>query len=255
MQLLNITLVSGGAGAGKTTWIRQQVEAVAGSVFYLNLGLPEISVDRTYLAAEVPKLLPLSMSQLTNLLEDPAAQGAVYIELGFQIDLGSLVLPERMANCHRVAVLPPDISDDRWQDWADLVVMGGETKITLSSPHFWRSTLTGEVLDSSSLDVFWYELISGAYGTIQRAKAIFDVTDGRSLYRDFVAGRSDIGYLELNLPRWLDGRPKRFSGIEIVGEGLDEEAIAQTITSSCLSDRAIDYYQQQVKESLAIGVS
>ncbi len=48
--------------------------------------------------------------------------------------------------------------------------------------------------------MFWYELTQGAYGTVQRAKGIFDVTDGRSLYFDFVAGLSKTTYLELNLP-------------------------------------------------------
>ncbi|PSB02558.1 GTP-binding protein [Merismopedia glauca] len=260
MPSLNVTLVSGAPGAGKTTWIRQQAEAEAGAVVYVNVGSGETSVDSTYLAAEATKLVVLQIGQLSDFLKDPSvqiaqkiAECAVYIELGFHIDLYSLVLPENIANCRRVVLLSPEAPQSEWHKWADIVVAGAETRINLSSPHFWRSPLTGQVIDFNSLDTFWYELTAGAYGTIQRAKGIFDISDGRSLYFDFAARERDIGSLELNLPRWLDGRPQRFSGIEIVGEGLDSEAIAQTLESSCLEDRAIAYYQQKIKESLATG--
>ena len=55
----------------------------------------------------------------------------------------------------------------------------------------------------------------------------------------------------LNLPRWLDGKPDRKSGFEIVGSNLDKAEIAQTIRDCCVPESAINYYQQQVKESLA----
>ncbi len=89
-----------------------------------------------------------------------------------------------------------------------------------------------------------------------------------ALYFDFVAGLADPTYLELNLPRWLNGRPvsealrrNRFSGIEVVGEALDQEArseadpfrIAQTLKDCCLEEQAIAYYQQQIKDSLEPG--
>lgn len=158
-----------------------------------------------------------------------------------------------MANCKRVAVLPPGTRHTEWQDWADLVVMGVETGAALSQPHLWRSVLSGQVLDPVSLNTFWYELTHGAYGTVQRAKGIFDVADGRSLYFDFVTGLAETTYLELNLPRWLNGRPDRFSGIEVVGEALEQEAIAQTLRDCCLEEPAIAYYQQQIKDSLEPG--
>jgi hypothetical protein len=40
---------------------------------------------------------------------------------------------------------------------------------------------------------------------------------------------------------------------EVVGEALDQEAIAQTIEESCLNDQAIAYYQQQIQDSLELG--
>ncbi|KAM3114315.1 hypothetical protein [Phormidesmis sp. 146-33] len=198
----------------------------------------------------------------------PLAGSAVYVELGFHIDLTSLILPDQMADCRRVAVLPPRTRHTEWHDWADLVVTGVETGAALSQPHLWRSVLSGQVLDLASLNTFWYELIKGAYGTVGRAKGIFDVADGRplrylrssALHFDFVAGLAEPTYLELNLPRWLKGRPvsealrrNRFSGIEVVGEALEQSLIAQTIKDCCLNDQAIADYQKQIKDSLEPG--
>ena len=253
MQSLNITLVSGSPGAGKTTWIRQQINSAAEKAVYLNLGSGTTPIDPTYLAAEVAGLTVLPVEQLTDFLAHPLAGTAVYVELGFHIDLTSLILPDSMADCHRVAVLPPGTRHTEWHGWADLVVTGVETGAALSQPHLWRSVLSGQVLDPASLNTFWYELTHGAYGTVQRAKGIFDVADGRSLHFDFVAGLAEPTYLELNLPRWLNGRPDRFSGIEVVGEALEQEAIAQTLKDCCLEEPAIAYYQQQIKDSLEPG--
>ncbi|MEG4812417.1 GTP-binding protein [Microcoleus sp. F8-D1] len=237
---------------GKTTWIRQQVIATKTAV-YLNLGSENTPIDTIYLATEVAGLTVLPVEQLTDFLAQPLVGSAVYVELGFQIDLTSLILPDQMADCHRVAVFPPGTRHTEWHDWADLVVTGVETGVALSRPHLWRSVLSGQVLDPASLSTFWYELTQGAYGTVQRAKGIFDVADGRSLYFDFVAGLAKTTYLELNLPLWLNGRPDRFSGIEVVGEMLDREAIAEIIKACCLEDHVIAYYQQQIKNSLETG--
>ncbi|MBF2028191.1 MAG: GTP-binding protein [Oscillatoriales cyanobacterium C42_A2020_001] len=253
MQLLNITLVAGPPGAGKTTWIRQQINSAAESSVYLSLGSGNTPIDATYLAAEIPGLIVLAGEQLTDFLAHPIAGCAVYLELGFHIDLASLILPDKMADCRRVAVLPPGTRQTEWHGWADLVVTGAEIGAGLSQPHLWRSALPGQVLDSASLNTVWYELTQGAYGTVQRAKGIFDVADGRSLYFDFVAGLAEPTYLELDLPRWLNGRPDRFSGIEVVGEAFDQETLAQTLKDCCLEEQAIAYYQQQIRDSLEPG--
>jgi hypothetical protein len=249
----NITLVSGPSGTGKTTWIRQQVNSAAETAVYLNLGSGNTPIDSTYLATEVAGLTVLPVEQLTDFLAQPLVGSAVYVELGFHIDLTSLILPDQMADCQRVAVLPPGTRHTEWHGWADVVVAGVEPGVALSQPHLWRSVLSGQVLDPASLNTFWYELTNGAYGTVQRAKGIFDVADGRSLYFNFVAGLAETTYLELNLPRWLKGRPDRFSGIEVVGEALEQEAIAQTLEDCCLEEPAIAYYQQQIKDSLEPG--
>ncbi|MFM7423636.1 MAG: GTP-binding protein [Elainella sp.] len=249
MQDSNITLVSGPCGAGKTSWIQQQIGAA--SAVYLNLGTGEMAVDAVYLAAELPNLTVLPASRLGELLEHPPAE-PIYVELGFQLDLNSLMLPDQMTACRRVAILPPGLRQTPWHDWADLVVTGAATDRP-SSLQLWNMVLTGQVFDLPSLSTLWYELIQGAYGAVQRAKGIFDVADGRALYWTFGAGQPQTDYLELNLPRWLQGRPERFSGLEIVGEALDQAAIIQTIQDCCLSEQAILYYQQQIKDLLAQG--
>ncbi|PSB47750.1 GTPase, G3E family protein, partial [filamentous cyanobacterium Phorm 6] len=102
-----------------------------------------------------------------------------------------------------------------------------------------------------SLDLFWYEeMTQGAYGKIHRAKGIFDIADGRSFYFDFAAEFKETAHEELPLPRWLEGRPQRFSGIEIVGENLNETALGQTLEDCCLPETIMLNYQQQVKQSL-----
>jgi hypothetical protein len=63
-----------------------------------------------------------------------------------------------------------------------------------------------------------------------------------------VNGLPGSEYTELMIPRWLDGRPDRFSGIEVIGWTVDQEAIAQAIVDACLPDEAIAQYQQQVRQ-------
>ena len=111
--------------------------------------------------------------------------------------------------------------------------------------------MTGEILDFDSLATFWLELTQGAYGEVVRAKGIFDLVDGQIYYGDFRSGKSELEFLPLNLPRWLNGKPDRHSGFEIVGSNLDKAEIAQTIRDCCVPESAINYYQQQVKENLA----
>lgn len=111
--------------------------------------------------------------------------------------------------------------------------------------------MTGQVFDPASLNVFWFELAEGAYGKLYRAKGIFDLADGRAFAFDFASGLADSTYTELDLPHWLNGRPDRFSGIEVVGQALEQAVIAQTLKDCSLSDAAIAHYQAQIKQSVA----
>ena len=85
-----------------------------------------------------------------------------------------------------------------------------------------------------------------------RVKGIFDIAQGESIYREFSCGLPLKDFESLKLPLNLEGRPERFSGIEIVGDNLDKAAIADTLGDCCLSDEAIFYYQQQIKQSLSL---
>ncbi|HBE18200.1 MAG TPA: GTPase, G3E family protein [Cyanobacteria bacterium UBA11149] len=251
MSSSHITLVVGPSGAGKTTWIREKLNNLDRPTYYLNLGEGTTPIDATYLAREMPQLTPLSEREITTFITAPNPDISIYIELGFQIDLKSLVLPIEINNCQKVAVLPPETRQTEWHDWAEVIVLGTPSNLTLVQSQLWRCAITGQILDPASLNTFWYELTNGAYGNVQRAKGIFDLADGSAFYFDFVAGIPDSKYLEFNLPRWLNDRPNHFSGIEVLGEKLDESAIGQTLENSCLNDIEIAYYQAQIKDSLA----
>jgi Cobalamin synthesis protein cobW C-terminal domain len=262
MQSPTITVVSGLPGIGKTTWIQQQLNSVAAVAIYLNLGSGNVAIDATYLTAEIPGLITVSDAELSNFLAHSFPTLAqeqesctVYIELGFQIDLASLSLPAALSEYQRVAIVPPNRQQTEWHDWADLVIPGIKTSDTMPHSNLWRSPLSGQVLDPASLNTFWYELTQGAYGAVQRAKGIFDVADGRSLHFDFVAGAAPTRYTNLDVPLWFNGRPDRFSGIEIIGNALDQPAIAQTLKDCCLDDQIIAYYQRQIKDSLESGAA
>jgi G3E family GTPase len=146
--------------------------------------------------------------------------------------------------------LPPHLKDSEYHTWADKIVNGADIDTSITQTQLWRAPTSGQVIDEDSLQEFWYEITHDAYGTVTRAKGIFDVADGRSLYADFVEGVPATDFLELDLPRHLEGRPQRFSGIEIWGKNLDELAIRQTLQDCYLSETAIAQYQEQVKQIL-----
>ncbi len=251
-----IIAVAGLPGAGKTTWIRQQLAIANQPVQYFSPGSDPVPIDMTCIAAEFPDVKILKEDEENQLLNLAGLESITYLELGFHVDLASVepvlsVLDD--LSIHRVALMPPNIQNTGWHAWASEVVPGVTVEPTGGKPELWRAPISGQVLDPASLNVFWYELTQGAYGNVNRTKGIFDLADGRAFHFDFVAGIPDSTYTELTVPRWLEGRPERFSGIEVVGVELDREAIAQTLKDCCLSDAAIHHYQQQIQESLAIS--
>jgi hypothetical protein len=82
---------------------------------------------------------------------------------------------------------------------------------------------------------------------VHRLKGIFELPDGRAFSVDFVQGLEGIAYRELPIPPWLEGRPDRPSGIEVIGGQLEQKTIAQAMLDSCLSAAAIDHYQEQYR--------
>jgi hypothetical protein len=249
MESASIILVAGPSGCGKTAWIHEQLSKSASAV-YVGVG-SELLMDERYLSISFPHLrvMPEPLVESSILHEQIAKGLKIYVEVGFYIDLERLNLPVDEDLCHRVAIISPG-SDVEIAAWADEVVVGAPIDTSLEVTQVWRSPLTGQVLDPSSLETFWYELTHGAYGAVHRAKGIFDVVDGRAFYFSFVRGLPKTQYVELDVPRWVEGRPERLSGIEVVGNNFDQKGIATTLKDCGLEDDAIAYYQAQIKESL-----
>jgi hypothetical protein len=120
------------------------------------------------------------------------------------------------------------------------------TSSTIANQLVWQHDLTGQVLDSASLNVFWFELTASAYGPVQRANAIVEVVDGSAWHLSFEQGHDPVE-TELPVERWLTGRPTRPSSIEVVGLGLDIAAIATTLDQCGLSDAVLENYQSQIR--------
>jgi len=251
MSVPIITVVAGSSGAGKTTWVCQQMRDIAAvdKIIYFSPGTGTVPIDQNRIATKFPGIQVFGDGQEVEFFNQIPQAEAVYIELGFYLQLEAITQILDNLTYRAVAVLPPDLKDSEYHSWANEVVCGASTQ-TITAESLWRVASNGQVIDENSLEEFWYEITHGAYGIVTRAKGIFDVNDGRSLYCDFVAGVPQTDFLELNLPRYLEGRPQRFSGLEVVGENLDEATLRQTLSDCCLSDGLILQYQQQVKEIL-----
>lgn len=246
MSLPSLTFVAGPSGSGKTTWIAQQLKNSSHLTFYFSPGLGPISVDLARINYTCPSVQIIAGDQDESWLANLPPEAVVYCELGFHLDLNSIQLgslPYR-----RLAILPSSLKDSEWYGWADEIIPGNDLSQTNNSLlNLWRSPLTGIVFDPPSLDMILAELTGGAYGELQRLKGIFEMPDGRAFYIDFVQGLTGIEYTELPLEPWLEGRPQRFSGIELAGWNLNQKLIADTLLEGCLSDEILAHYQQQYK--------
>ena len=246
-----ITVVAGIPGVGKTSFIRKQIPK-ANSAVYFSPGTGNVPIDQTCLAIDFPNLKIITDAQESQLIEYLANGGVAFVELGFYLELDAMSSLLDTIPSSRIAIIPPGTKNSEWHQWANQTVEGFAIYSNMNNCQIWRSPTQGQVIDPASLDVFWYEeLTAGAYGQIIRAKAIFDIADGRAFYFDFVLGK-ETEYQELNLPRWLKGRPERFSGIEVFGHNLNQKTLAESLQDCCLPDAAILAYQQQVKETLDI---
>lgn len=233
-----------------------------------------VGVDAYRLSLNVPQLqVEHDLPETSHAIRQAAEQQTIYLELGCYL---SLDLPELAKIPHRqVAVVSPDcfahtdwVRSD-WEQWADEVVINAvplakitaskttaskttaiESEFVDSKTDLWQASLRGQVLDPASLHLFWQELVQGAYGRLIRAKAVFELADGDAIYVDHLP-HQETTYQDLPLPKWLNGRPQRFSGIEMMGQGLDKGAIAATLSDCCLDDATLKSHQAALKESQA----
>ncbi len=247
-----ITVVAGPAGCGKTTWICQQLSNTicAENVIYFSPGSGNVPIDQVRLSAEFPEVKVFTDGQEVEFLNQLAGAQKIYIEIGCYLELGAIHQIIGNVPYQSVAILPSHLTDSEYHIWGEKIVKGLDVETIMDPNQIWRSPTNGEIIDEDSLNEFWYELSHGAYGKVSRAKGIFDVADGRALYADFVAGVGITDFLELDLPRQLEGRPRRFSGLEIWGQNLDGPAMRETLQDCYLSDAAIAQYQEQVKQIL-----
>ncbi|MGF1541697.1 MAG: GTP-binding protein [Pleurocapsa sp.] len=240
-----IIAIASPPGAGKTHWIRQQLAQTNKPVGYFSPQTDSLPIDATYLQSEYPQLKLYQTGEETELNNT-----ITYVEIPWYLDLAGIEPLLQTLNSHRVAIISDDTDSTELKTWADEIVLGNNITMTSTALQIHRGVLTGEILDFDSLATFWLELTQGAYGEVVRAKGIFDLVDGQIYYGDFTLGKSELEFKPLNLPRWLNGKPARKSGFQIVGSNLDKAEIAQTVRDCCVPESAINYYQQQVKESL-----
>lgn len=252
-----IVAVIGTPGSGKTNWIREQIANTKNNVCYFSPKTESAPIDATLIESEFPNVQVLSTGQERELFAAAQSESTTYIEIPWYLDLLTIEPFLQQLNCHRVAIMPPQTQNTGWHAWADEVIPGNhlaeDRRLDISTPNsldIHRGILTGGVIDFASLEVFWSELVEGAYGNIARVKGIFDIMDGQSIYGEFLKNLPPEDFQALNLPRWVEGRPQRFSGFEIVGRNLAQKQISQTVKDCCLSESAIAYYQQQIQESL-----
>jgi G3E family GTPase len=251
-----IVVVAGLPGSGKTHWIREQLTQAQSPIRYFNPGTSSVDIDGIALATAFPQLQVLTEGQESELFAT-GTDTTTYIELPWHLQLSTLEPLLQSLNCQRVAMMP---LTEETKNWADETVLGNQVaqdylsqvESRTSQLQIHRGLLTGEIIDWASLTTLWFELIHGAYGKVIRAKGIFDIVSGESIYGDFVAGTVNQEFVALDLPQWLEGRPQRFSGFEIVGQDLNQAAITQTIKDCCLPESQIEAYQQQVKQSLEL---
>ncbi|MEM8505377.1 MAG: GTP-binding protein [Cyanobacteria bacterium P01_D01_bin.1] len=251
-----ITLVAGPPGIGKTTWINQFLSDSEQPLFYLCPGAGAKAgakaIDQLRVGYRFPQVTVIDDSQAADLLMKLPDRAQVYIELGFHLDLAAL--PFNRLPCRKVAIVPPDLAQltaqSEWHNWANEIVAGNNIQVPAPSdlPDFWRLSLTGQVFDPPSLEVFLTEVTGGAYGQAIRLKGIFELPDGQAFYIDFVEGLEGLEYTELKLARSLRGRPTRPSGLEVVGYNLQQKAMAETLRVSCLSDELLAQYQRQYRQ-------
>ncbi len=225
-----VILVAGTPGSGKTTFIAEQLRGDRGRSFYSTAN--PVPIDSAWLWAEFPDLGLVDAAETEE-------EGTFWVEVGFHQKLEEVAAQWSAYQPERLALLAAGVDATPWQEWGATVQTVPVSLPPLTRPQSWRVPLRGQVFDPPSWHTFWQELTAGAYGTVIRAKAICEVPDGQAWAVDFAWGHPDSRYRVLPLPRWLQGRPDRFSGLEVVGEHLQTEGLADCL----LADAVLAQYQ------------
>jgi len=254
-----LTVVAGSLGVGKTRWIWEQMASSDSPQSLVYINPLTVGVDAYLLQQDMPQLQ--IETDLFQAIEKFRGQ-EIYLELSSLLSL-EVPLLDKISH-YRVAVVSPECPNrSDWEAWADKIVVSHDVQLpdmgsaTGLAPRLdsagvkvdiWQASLRGQVLDPASLSTFWPELVQGAYGQMIRTKAVLELADGQSLYIDHLP-QQETTYRDLPLPKWLDGRPQRFSGIEMVGRNLDKSAIAATLQDCCLTDATLKAHQAALKQS------
>jgi hypothetical protein len=133
-----ITVVAGPCGAGKTTWILQELAQMpTAAAVYVTPGVGTVPIDATRVAARFPQVEILHRQPETELLKRLADGVPAYFEMGFQLETDMPLLENRPHR--RVALVADENRAAGWQLGADAVIQGNPSTLDLQAAQIWRA--------------------------------------------------------------------------------------------------------------------
>ncbi|KST66867.1 hypothetical protein [Mastigocoleus testarum] len=251
-----IVVVGGYVGCGKTTWIHQQIALKEKGfpkyykkILYFKPGTGKFQIDQKRISIDFPKVKVFGDGQEEKFLDELESADMAYIELESNLGLGYIEELLKDLPYYPVAILPPLCKKCRWHSWGKEILTGAAIRENFHQLETLRLVNTGKVIYTNSFNKLWNQITEHIYGKVIRAKGIFNLDDGRIIYTEFISDIPPIDFLELNLPRYLQGAPKRFSGLELVGFSLNEVSLLRVLEDSYLPSFGISQYQQELKSS------
>ncbi len=115
MSVPIITVVAGLSGAGKTTWVCQQMRDIAAvdKIIYYSPGTGTVPIDQNRIAIEFPGIQVFGDGEEVEFFKQMPKAEAVYIELGFYLELRAMptAIAQILDNLtyRAIAVLSPGI--------------------------------------------------------------------------------------------------------------------------------------------------